>query len=234
MIPHTVDGRVRNGRRDPELTKREILDAAAEEFARHGPRGARTDDIAERTNSTKRMIYYYFGSKDALYEAVLRETYTRIRASEVHLGLADKEPLEALVCLIRATLDHYEQNPQLARIVAMENIVRQGRTLAEMDGVQELNRTALDTLTDVLRRGREAGVFRTDDRAPGALDVHQVLSALVLNRVEHQATFRVAFGRDMLGREDSPHVRELIENTVLRLVLADPTTVGGRAAPSAG
>jgi AcrR family transcriptional regulator len=226
MIQDTNDAAGRNGRRDPELTKREILDAAAEEFAQHGPRGARTDDIAERTNTSKRMIYYYFGSKDALYEAVLRETYVRIRTSEVHLGLAVKEPVEALVALIRATLDHYERNPQLARIVAMENIVRQGRTLAEMDGVQELNRTALDTLTDVLRRGREAGVFRTDDCAPAAIDVHEVLSALVLNRVEHQATFRVAFGRDMLGREDSPTVRKLIENTVLRLVLADPAAVG--------
>jgi AcrR family transcriptional regulator len=234
MIPHPNDGPVRNGRRDPELTQREILDAAAEEFARHGPRGARTDDIAERTNSSKRMIYYYFGSKDALYEAVLRETYVRIRTSEAHLGLSEKEPVEALVCLIRATLDHYERNPQLARIVAMENIVRQGHTLAEMDGVQELNRTALDTLTDVLRRGREAGVFRTDDDAPGALDVHQVLSALVLNRVEHQGTFRVAFGRDMLGEQDSPHVRRLIENTVLRLVLADPESVGRSEATTAG
>lgn len=234
MIPRSVDGPVTNGRRDPELTKREILDAAAEEFAQHGPRGARTDDIAERTNTSKRMIYYYFGSKDALYEAVLLETYTRIRTSEAHLRLADKEPLEALVCLIRATLDHYQKNPQLARIVAMENIVRKGRTLAEMEGVQELNRTALDTLSDVLRRGREARVFRTDDGAPSALDVHQILSALVLNRVEHQATFRVAFGRDMLGRQDSPHVRQLIEDTVLRLVLVEPTVVGNHAATSAG
>ena len=180
------------------------------------------------------MIYYYFGSKDALYEAVLRETYVRIRTSETHLGLAEMEPVEALVRLIRTTLDHYEQNPQLARIVAMENIVRKGSTLAEMDGVQELNRTALDTLTDVLQRGRDAGVFRTDGCAPGALDVHQVLSALVLNRVEHQATIRVAFGRDMLGREDSPHVRELIENTVLRLVLADPAAVGTCEATESG
>lgn len=222
MSPRPVAEPLRNGRRDPELTQREILDAAAEEFAQHGPRGARTDDIAERTNTSKRMIYYYFGSKAALYEAVLREIYVRIRSLESQLGLADKEPLEALVCLIRATLDHYQNNPQLARIVAMENSVRQGRTLAEMDGMQELNRTALVTLTDVLRRGREAGIFRSDDSAPDALDVHQVLSALALYRVEHQATFRVVFGRDMLGTQDSPHVRDLIEETILRLVLTDP------------
>jgi AcrR family transcriptional regulator len=233
MTPRSVDSRARNSRRDPETTKREILDAATEEFARHGPRGARTDDIAERTNTTKRMIYYYFGSKDALYACVLRETYTRVRALETHLGLADQEPLDALRALIRATLDHYEKNPHLARIVTMENLVRQGRTLAEMEGIQELNRSALYTLTDVLRRGREAGIFRSDPRAPDALDVHQILSAMALNRVEHRATFRIAFGRDLLGQKDGAHVRELIESTVLRLVLADPTRVDDAATRTA-
>jgi len=58
---------------------------------------------------------------------------------------------------------------------------------------------------------------------PTALDVHEVLSALVLNRAEHRWTFRAMFGRDMLGEADSPRVRELIEDTVLRLVMTNPS-----------
>lgn len=225
MTSAAVEGRARNSRRDPELTKREILDAAAEEFSRHGAYGAKTEDIARRTNTTKRMIYYYFGSKEGLYAAVLRENYVRVRELEVHLHLEEHEPVEALRILIRATLDHYERYPELARIVGMENLIKQGKTAEHLEGMGELNRSAPETLAEILKRGREAGVFRSDESAPSALDVHQVLSALTLNRVEHQATFKIAFGRDMLRGEDGAHVRRLIEDTVLRLVLADPAVL---------
>ena len=67
---------------DPEQTKRNIIDIATEEFAAMGLSGARVDAIAERTNTTKRMFYYYFGSKEGLYEAVLEEAYGKIRALE--------------------------------------------------------------------------------------------------------------------------------------------------------
>ncbi len=221
MTPRLESERANNPRRNPELTKREILDAAAAEFSLHGAEGARTDAIAERTNTSKRMIYYYFGSKHALYAAVLRENYVRIRSLETHLGLEDQEPVQALLLLVRATLDHYEHNPQLARIVALENLVKQGRTAEQLQGLKELNATAPDTVAGILRRGQESGVFRSGPDAPSALDVHQVLSALTLNRTEHQATFRAAFGRDMLGEIDGPHVRRLIEQAVLRLVLSD-------------
>jgi AcrR family transcriptional regulator len=202
------------------------LDAAAEEFSLHGAYGAKTEDIARRTNTTKRMIYYYFGSKEGLYAAVLLENYVRVRALEMHLGLEGHEPVEALRILIRATLDHYERYPQLARMVAMENLIKQGTTAEHLEGMGELNRTAPETLARILQRGQDAGIFRSDANAPDALDVHQVLSALTLNRVEHQATFKVAFGRDMLRGESGAHVRLLIEDTVLRLVLADPAGFG--------
>ncbi|RLP11535.1 TetR/AcrR family transcriptional regulator [Propionibacterium australiense] len=209
-------------RRDPDLTKREILDAAAEEFARHGPNDARTDDIAERTNTSKRMIYYYFESKEALYSRVLLENYMGIRSLETALDLAELSPVEGLVRLIRATLDFYEENQNLVRIVALENLLKGGSVAAQIPDFQKLNASAPKILAELLERGRADGVFRSGEGAPDALDVHQVLSALVLNRVEHRATFRTAFGRDMLDGQDRGHVRALIEETVLRLVLADP------------
>ena len=211
----------RNPRRDPELTRREILDAATVEFARHGPVGARADDIARRTNTSKRMIFYYFGSKEGLYKAVLRENYARIRSLETHLGLDHLEPEEALRALVRATLQHYERYPDMARIVALENLIMHGHVAEQVGDMAEINRSAPAMIESILERGRESGVFRTDPDAPSALDVHEVLSALVLNRISNQMTFRAAFGRDMLGKKDSPHIRALIEDTVLRLVLRD-------------
>ena len=100
MEERAVDGRVWNSRRDPHLTQREILDAAAKEFAEHGLDGARMDDIARGTNTSKRMIYYYFGSKENLYKAVLHENYLRIRSLETRLKLAELEPVDALKTLV--------------------------------------------------------------------------------------------------------------------------------------
>ena len=57
--------------RDSERTRADILDVATEEFATNGYGGARVDEIAARTRTTKRMIYYYFGGKEQLYLAVL-------------------------------------------------------------------------------------------------------------------------------------------------------------------
>jgi TetR/AcrR family transcriptional regulator len=59
--------------RDPEGTRRRILAAALQEFSAKGIDGARVDAIAERAGTNKRMLYYYFGSKDDLFRAVLRQ-----------------------------------------------------------------------------------------------------------------------------------------------------------------
>lgn len=59
--------------RSSEATTRRILDAAREEFAEHGFKGARIERIAEDARANKQLIYRYFGDKDGLHEAVLEE-----------------------------------------------------------------------------------------------------------------------------------------------------------------
>ena len=56
---------------DPDRTMANILQVATAEFADKGLAGARIDEIAALTSTSKRMIYYYFGSKEGLYVAVL-------------------------------------------------------------------------------------------------------------------------------------------------------------------
>jgi TetR/AcrR family transcriptional regulator len=62
-----------NAVRDPQKTSRRILDAALTEFAAKGFAGARVDAIARRSGTNKRMLYHYFGDKEALFRAVLRK-----------------------------------------------------------------------------------------------------------------------------------------------------------------
>src|ERR671921_1720193 len=80
MARAATDAPVR--RRDAVRTRAEILDVATREFADNGYAGARVDEIAARTRTTKRMIYYYFGSKERLFVAVLEAAYAGIRAAE--------------------------------------------------------------------------------------------------------------------------------------------------------
>src|SRR3954452_21006580 len=108
--------------RDADRTRAEILEVATHEFADLGYAGARVDDIAAKTRTTKRMIYYYFGGKEGLYLEVLEGAYRRIRALEQELDVEHLEPVAALRRLAEMTFDHHEQHPDFVRLVAIENI----------------------------------------------------------------------------------------------------------------
>ena len=82
--------------RDAERTRAEILEMATQEFADRGYAGARIDRIAARTSTTKRMIYYYFSSKELLYIAVLEAAYHRIRLVEQRIDVEGQDPVSAM------------------------------------------------------------------------------------------------------------------------------------------
>jgi AcrR family transcriptional regulator len=89
--------------RDAERTKTEILEIATAEYAERGYSGARVDEIADRTRTTKRMIYYYFGGKRQLYIAVLERAYGQLRDAEQTLDVDHLDPLTAIRELVRST-----------------------------------------------------------------------------------------------------------------------------------
>ena len=82
-------------KRDPEGTRRRILLAAAEEFANGGLFGARVDQIARRAETNERMLYYYFGSKEQLFTAVLEHAFSALNEAERTLELNGIAPVEA-------------------------------------------------------------------------------------------------------------------------------------------
>ena len=124
-------------KRDPEGTRRDILEVATHEFAAEGFAGARVDKIAEDTATTKRMIYYYFGSKEGLYLAVLEGAYERVRALEGNLNVDDLEPVEALRRLAEFTYDHHTSHESFIRLVQIENVHR-AEHLAQSEQIADL------------------------------------------------------------------------------------------------
>ncbi len=204
-------------RHDPERTRQDILAAAHEEFAESGLSGARVDAIAARTRTTKRMIYYYFGSKEGLYLAVLERAYGDIRAVERELRLDDLPPEAAIRAMIDFTFDYQEAHPDFIRLVSIENI-HHGRFLARSAPIKALNVTVIASLRRILERGRRDGVFRAD---MDPVDVHMMISAFCFFRVSNRHTFGVLFERDFASAELQARHKRMIGDAVVGLLQRD-------------
>jgi AcrR family transcriptional regulator len=176
--------------RDRERTRAEILEVATREFAEHGYSGARVDEIAERTRTTKRMLYYYFGSKEGLYTEVLERAYAQIRAAEQTVDVEHLEPLAAIRRLAELTFDHHEAHPDFIRLVSIENIHRAEHMRAS-GRFADLNTPAIDRIARILERGRADGTFRRD---ADAVDVHMIISSFCVFRVANRHTWGTLFG----------------------------------------
>ena len=106
-------------------TRKEILDVAAGEFAQYGLSGARVERMAQKMAVTKRMIYYYFESKEALYKAVLEKSYRDIREHDSTSDSEVLDPVAAIRHMIEETLNHEISHPEFIRLVVNENIHHQ-------------------------------------------------------------------------------------------------------------
>jgi AcrR family transcriptional regulator len=190
---------------DPERTRADILEVATREFAAKGLAGARIDVIAEAMRTSKRMIYYYFGSKEGLYLAVLEESYRRMRTMEAEAHLDDLPAEDALRKLVGHTLDYQWGHPEFARLVQSENIER-AQYLAQSKSIRKLNVPAIEGLRRVIDRGQKGGLFRA---GLDAVDLHMSISALAVFHVANRHTFSWIFQRDMespaalIARRDS-------------------------------
>lgn len=209
-----VSPKVQSRTNDPERTMADIIAAATHEFSEKGLAGARIDDIAEAMRTSKRMIYYYFGSKEGLYVRVLEEAYRRMRDIESGLHLDDLAPEDALRKLVGFTVDYQLANPDFIRLVMTENIHR-GEYLAQSKAIQKLNVPAIDGLRRVYQRGLKAGVFRA---GIDPVDLHMSISALSVFNVANKHTFALIFQRDLDSSSAIVARRDSIIEMIVRFV----------------
>jgi AcrR family transcriptional regulator len=199
---------------DPEQTKRNILDVATQEFSAMGLTGARVDAIAERTNTTKRMLYYYFDSKEGLYEAVLEKVYGDIRALEQDLHVSELDPVEGMRTLVEFTFDYHDRHRDFVRLVTIENI-HGAKYVEQVKAFKGRNASAIHTIEDLLARGIAAGLFRDD---VDAIDLHLLISSMCFHRIGNRHTFGAAFGRDPSHPRLRARHRAMVVDAVLRFV----------------
>jgi len=205
-----------NGRRDPEKTRESILNSAVDEFARYGLGGARVDRIAARAGANKRMLYYYFGSKESLFLAALEASYASIRDAERALRLEHLEPRAALVRLVEFTWRYYLEHPAFLALLNSENL-HDGRHVRRSRRVRDMHSPLVGTLRGVLRRGEREGLFR---HGIDPVQLYISIAGEGYFYLSNRHTLAQIFDRDLMApralRARARHMTDLILNAVRR------------------
>lgn len=146
-------------KRDADATRADLLKAAAREFAEQGYDGARIDEIAARARVNKRMIYAYFGDKDGIYRAVLDAHLSKalsLAANDPPPGRSSREAAEAS---IRRYFAFLAEHDDFVRLLFWEALSRERRGKRIL--LDRLH-AGVEPLRALIRRGIDAGEFRTD------------------------------------------------------------------------
>ncbi|MFV0244206.1 MAG: TetR/AcrR family transcriptional regulator [Qingshengfaniella sp.] len=204
-------------KQDPEKVRADILRIARKAFAANGLSGTRIEEIAAQTETSKRMIYYYFGDKEGLYSEVLADAYRRMRAAEDALDLGGVPPVQALRQLVAFTFDHHRAERDFIRLVMIENM-HDGQYLPAAQDMSGQNSSAIRLLEDIYARGCAAGLFR-----PGlsAVELHWHISALCYFNVSNRTTFSRIFGDALFSKAGQTRLREQVCDMVLSFVQAN-------------
>ena len=202
--------------RDAERTRQALLAAAEIEFANKGLAGARVDIIAEQAAANKRMLYYYFGSKEDLYLTVLERAYGAMRQTERELNLTNLEPLEAIKTLVEFKFDYCQKHPTIIALLAGENM-HSAKYLKRSRRLREMHLSLVDVIRTVLAAGEQKGVIQ-----PGLDPLHLYISISALSYFyfSNSATLSVAFGRPLASMTEQKLRRAHAVDVILSYVTA--------------
>jgi TetR/AcrR family transcriptional regulator len=198
--------------RDGQATRARILAAATKEFAAHGFSGARVERIVDDARCNMRMIYHHFGSKEALYIAVLEAVYEDLRSQERNLDLDAQDPRVAMERLILFTFDHFRTHPTFVRLTSLENTNR-GLYIRKSSIIQRASSPLINAIEATLKRGAAAGVFRA---RIDPLQLYVSITALACHHINNAHTLSFAFDTDLAR----PHWIEARRAHVLQMLMA--------------
>lgn len=209
--------------RNPDRTRRRLLQSAIKLFAAHGFHAVSVDQIVGQAHVNKRMVYHYFGSKDALFEAALAEVYRRIETVEFHAVERGRTPREKLSRLLESYFEFLDNEPEFTRLLQWENLEK-GRHLTKENHLLTKN-PFLERFRAIVQDGIAAGDFRRD------VDVsHLLIHFIGLCFIYHSNRYSLSQSLELdLG---NAQVKERGLNHVLMLVfdgIASPAAMAGVA-----
>jgi AcrR family transcriptional regulator len=203
--------------RPPAGTRDAIIRAAILEFSEEGFGGARIDRISKRANTSARMLYYHFDSKDALFQAALEKVHEDMILDESKIELQQVDPREGMKRLIAFLWRYFQENPQFISMINIENMYA-ARHAKNSELIQSHARPALRLVGEVLERGVAAGHFRRDVTL---FEIHVTIVSLCYYYLSNAATMSNFHGYDMMR----PEARDAWLAHITRVVM-DFLTVG--------
>jgi TetR/AcrR family transcriptional regulator, fatty acid metabolism regulator protein len=182
-----------------EDKRRQILSAAVRVFAAQGYEASRVGDVAKEAGVAYGLVYHYFGSKEAVLEAVFREQWGRLLAAVALAEETGKTAPEQLELVVKIVLRSWRDDPDLVRLLVRE-ITRSPHIQDELDEIGQ----AFASLQRIVVRGQEEGTFRADVDARvaafmlyGAME--EVLTGWVLGQLPDDADAVAAAEREVIG-----------------------------------
>ena len=201
-----------------QATREAILRAATKVFARHGFAGGRIEQISKAAKSYDRMIYYYFGSKEALFIAVIEDTYRRFNDAEQALALDTNRPLAALDAMIRFVWGYYQKNPEFITLLNSENLLR-GKHIAKSVRAKDYSSPALAITDSVLQAGISQGLFRP---TLNARDVYLMIASMAYFYLSNRFTLSSFLGENLEAPAALAHWEAFVIDAVRRAVCVAP------------
>jgi TetR/AcrR family transcriptional regulator len=198
------------GARDAEKTRLNILAAAEAEFAQKGLAGARVDTIAETAGANKRMIYYYFRSKEELYVAVLERAYTQMRTNESELALSHLKPLDAIRTLVEFKFDYSAAHPKLIKLLNGENMLN-AEYLKQAKRLRDMHTSLVKTLGGILDAGVKDGTIRA---GINPLHLYISISGLSYFYFSNTPTLSAAFGHNLASAAERATRRQHVVDVI--------------------
>ncbi|MBE7540514.1 MAG: TetR/AcrR family transcriptional regulator [Opitutaceae bacterium] len=195
-------------RRNPDRTKRRLLQAAIRLFSEKGYHGVSVDEIVAKAKSNKRMVYHYYGSKNDIYLAALVDVLGRLESVEFQAVVAKGRADQQLRDLLVAYFKFLDANPEFYRLLLWENLER-GRHMA-----RSASKLSKNPFTERFRLIIEDGVRQGIFRAPA--DIRHLLVnfiGLCFIYYSNYHSLKISVGLDM----DSPKVREMRVTQVVDL-----------------
>jgi AcrR family transcriptional regulator len=183
--------------RDPAKTRARILKAATAEFAAKGYSGARTEQIALRARSNIRMLYHYFGSKEALYVQVLEEVLGDLRQKELQLDFDAASPMDGILQMFDFIDDHFGARPELRSLLAFENLNR-AQHMKRSERIRSMASPVIALIGRLLDRGAAGGTFRA---GIDPLHLYVAMVSLAYYSKAHAPTLSRIFETDLAAPE---------------------------------
>ena len=197
-----------------QASRENILRAAVKVFARYGYEGGRVEKISRAAKSYDRMIYYYFGSKEALFIAVIEEIYRRFNEAEARLEIEAADPVGSLQAIVRFVWSYYCRNPEFITLLNVEHLHR-GKPISKSRRAGEYSSPTIGLLDGVLQSGMARGDFR---QGLSARDVYLMIASLGYFYLSNRHTLSVFLNEQLETPAALAHWERFIIDAVMRQV----------------